>query len=44
MTKLGFTRLHVYSSIFYKYEKGKLCIVFDYVDDFVFTGNDNAYT
>jgi hypothetical protein len=44
MTKLGFTRLHVCSSIFYKYEKGKLCIVFDYVDDFVFTGNDNAYT
>ncbi len=23
---------------------GKLCIVFDYVADFVFTGNDNTYT
>ena len=44
MTQLGFTRLHICSSIFYKYEHGKLCIVFDYVDDFVFTGNDNMYT
>ena len=44
MTKLGFTRLHICSSIFYKYEDGKLCIIFDYVDDSVYTGNDNAYT
>ena len=44
MTQLGFTRLHICSSIFYKYENGQLCIVFDYVDDFVFTGNDNTFT
>jgi hypothetical protein len=44
MTKLGFTCLHICSSIFYKHEDGTLCIVFDYVDDFVFSGNNNTYT
>jgi hypothetical protein len=44
LAQLGFTRLHICSSIFYKYEQGKLCIVFAYVDDFIFTGNNNATT
>ena len=39
-----FTRLHLCSSIYYKFEDGKLCIVYSHVDDFLFGGTDNTYT
>ena len=39
-----FTRLHLCSSIYYKFEDGKLCIVYAQVDDFLFGGTDNTYT
>ena len=39
-----FTRLHLCSSIYYKFEDGKLCIVYAHVDDFLFGGTDNTYT
>ena len=39
-----FTRLHLCSSIYYKFEDGKLCIVYAHVDDFLFGGTDNIYT
>ena len=39
-----FTRLHLCSSINYKFEDGKLCIVCAHVDDFLFGGTDNIYT
>jgi hypothetical protein len=39
-----FTRLHLFSSIYYKFEDGKLCIMYAHVDDFLFGGTDNNYT
>ncbi len=39
-----FTRLDLFSSIYYKFENGKLCIVYAHVDDFLFGGTDNNYT
>ena len=44
MAHLNFTRLHICSSIFYKYEDRKLCLVYAYVDDFIFGGNDELFT
>ena len=39
-----FTRLHLCSSIYYKFEDNKLCIAYSHVDDFIFGGTDDAYT
>jgi hypothetical protein len=39
-----FTRLYLCSSIYYKFEDGKLCIVYAHVDGFLFGGTDNTYT
>jgi hypothetical protein len=38
MKQNQFTRLHLCSSIYYKFEAGKLCIAYAHVDDFVFVG------
>ena len=38
-----FTRLHLYSSIYYKFEDNKLCIAYSHVDDFKFGGTNDAY-
>ena len=40
----NFTRLHLCSSIYYKFEDNKLCIAYSHVDDFLFGGTDDAYT
>ena len=40
----NFTRLHLCSSIYYKFENGKLCIVYAHVDDFLVGGTNDAYT
>ena len=37
-----FTRLHLCSSIYYKFKE--LCITYSHVDDFLFGGTDDAYT
>ena len=41
---LNFIRLHICSSIFNKYEDRKHCLVYAYVDDFIFGGNDELHT
>jgi hypothetical protein len=44
MKCLGYLRLHICSSIYYKYENGKLLLVYAYVDDYVFMGTDTDFT
>ena len=44
MEQISFTRLHLCSSIYYKFEAGKLCIAYSHVDDFVFGGTDDTFT
>ena len=44
MEQNQFTRLHLCSSIYYKFAAGKLCIAYAHVDDFVFGGTDDTYT
>jgi hypothetical protein len=40
-----FTRLHfLRSSIYFKFEDGKLCIVYTHVDEFSVGGTDDTYT
>jgi len=40
----NFTRLHLCSSIYYKFEDNQLCIVYAHMDDFIFGGTNDAYT
>ena len=44
MQRLSFLRLHICSSIYYKYDNGKLILVYVYVDDYVFMGTHTEYT
>ena len=44
MKRLSYLRLHICSSIYYKYENGKLILVYVYVDDYVFMGTHTEYT
>ena len=44
MEQNKFTCLHLCSSIYYKFEAGKLCIAYAHVDDFVSGGTDTTYT
>jgi hypothetical protein len=42
--KLLCEKLHMCSCIYIKCQEGNIVIIFDHVDDFVFTGNNNQYT
>lgn len=44
LTRMGFRRLGLCSCIYIKHHRGQMVIVFDYVDDFIWTGSDAIVT
>jgi hypothetical protein len=44
LSSLGYKRLSMCNCIYILVENGKVCIVYDFVDDFIFTGNSRVFT